>query len=142
MKLRKILFGLASAVAIIAVVVGKTRGAHPLDIFLYHVYLVVDAPSLALFLVALAAAGYYVVCRLSSRRFDHDLGLVGFALVAFAAVAFLTVSWSKSWPLHDWWAHAVSSAVYCFLLGSILLTALVAWTLMRAVASGLRSRLL
>lgn len=131
MKLRNVLFGLAGTLAVIAIVVGKIHGASPVDIYLHDLYFVVPAPSVVLFLLLLAAAGYYAVSRFPSHRFNHYLAVIGFAVVLLASAVFLIVSGSRYWywPLRDWQVYSLMAGVFCLLLGGVLVSASVIWTL-------------
>jgi drug/metabolite transporter (DMT)-like permease len=88
-----------------------------------------EAPFGILFLGLLAVVAYFSVVHFSPHPFNHYLGLTGFIFVLAACSIFLIVSAQKSqqgWP-HPWQMHALSAAVYGFLVGSALLAASLAW---------------
>ncbi len=117
------------ALALVALIVAGTHGETPL--YLHEVYFLVDTPMTVLFLAVLAVAACFAVFRLSQHSLNRGLGLIGVTLALLACSVFLLVSASEKWywPFHNWQIYSLSVGVYCFLLGSILVSASVIWTL-------------
>lgn len=76
---------------------------------------------------------YFGIARLKQRPLNPATGLVGFLLVAFASVVWLISSFlmtnGSRWG--DRLAILLFAAIGCFILGSVLATANVAWGLLR-----------
>jgi len=148
MVMAKLLAGLASVLALLALVAGFRR-IMPFDIFFHDVYFVVTASGF-LFLVALIcgilAVLYFAISRWRLRPPNQLVGVVSFAiivvsLIALSSTAFLVKNDS---PPHNSHLYALFGALYGFLLGFVLLAANLAWafawTLLSKVQSHFSSR--
>jgi hypothetical protein len=131
MKRWKIFAGLAAALAL-AVVAAETHGTSPLDLYLHDTYFVVPTPQVGLIFGVLSAAVCFGALRLTPHRPNHLLGLGGFALVAFSCSVLLVLSAFRNWQDSqqiNWQVYVLAVAGSSFVLGFVVLSASLVWTL-------------
>jgi hypothetical protein len=131
MKLWKIFAGLAAALAL-AVVAAEAHGTSPLDLYLHDTYFVVPTPQVALIFGVLSAGVCFGALRLTPHRPNHLLGLGGFALVAFSCSVLLVLSAFRNWQDSqqiNWQVYVLAVAGSSFVLGFVVLSASLVWTL-------------
>ena len=132
MKRWKIFVGLAAALAALAVVATEPHGASPIDLYFHDVYFVVPTPQVALIFGVLSAAVCFGALRLTPHRPNHLLGLGGFALVAFSCSVLLVLSAFRNWQDSqqiNWQVYVLAVAGSSFVLGFVVLSASLVWTL-------------
>lgn len=131
MVMAKLLAGLASALAVLALVAGFLR-ITPFDIFFLDGYFVVTS-SVFFFFVALIcgilALLYFAISRWSLRLANQLVGLVSFAIIVISLGALVaTVFFVRNdLPPHYRQFYALFGALYGLLLGLILHAANLAW---------------
>ena len=140
----KLLAGLASVLAVFALVAGFRR-ITPFDVYFHDAYFVV-APSGFLFFVALicgiVAVLYFGISRWRLRPPNLLVGLVSFAIIVFSLVGLFATAFlvrDDSQP-HYSQLYALFGALSGFLLGFALLAANLAWALFSKGQSRFSSR--
>ena len=131
MVMAKLLAGLASVLAVLALVAGVCR-IIPFDIFFHDVYFVVTASGF-LFLVALIcgilAGLYFAISHWRLRPPNQLVGLVSFAITVVSLICLFVTAFlvrDDSQP-HYSQLYALFGALFGFLLGFVLLAANLAW---------------
>ena len=143
MVMAKLLAGLASVLAVLALVAGFRR-ITPFDVFLHDEYCVV-APSGFLFLVALIcgiiAVLYFASARWRLRPPNLLVGLVSFAIIVVSLTALFATAFlvRNDYPPHSSQLYTLFGALSGFLLGFVLLAANLAWAFAWTLLSKVQS---
>ena len=148
MVMGKLFAGLASVLAVLALVAGLRR-ITPFDVYFHDAYFVV-APSGFLFFVALIsgilAVLYFAISHWRLRRPNLLVGLASFAIIVVSLIALFATAFlvRNDSPPHHSQLYTLFGALNGFLLGFVLLAANLAWafawTLLSKVQSHLSSR--
>jgi hypothetical protein len=147
MVMAKLLAGLASVLAVLALIAGFRR-ITSFDVFIFR-HFVVTASGF-LFLVALIcgifAVLYFAIIRWRLRPPNKLVGLVSFAIIAVSLTALFAIAFlvRNDSPPHYWQLYTLFGALYCSLLGFVFLASNLAWafawTLLSRVQSYFSSR--
>jgi hypothetical protein len=145
MLMAKLLGGLASALAVLALV-AAVRTISPIDVYFHDVYFVVGPSGFSLLdalLCGTLAVIYFAISRWKLQPPNQLVGLAGFTLIVISLITFFAASIlfrEDSLP-HDSHLYALFGALYGFLFGLVLLAANIAWAFAWTMLSKVRSHL-